>query len=447
MRFSPNTLSVLEFKSKRDVEICEKIYADHPLLGDKLEGTWNVRFAQEFNMTSDSRLFLPRPEWERKGYRPDAYGRWESPNGDIALPLYEGRMIGQFDFSQKGWVSGKGRGAVWRDIPWDQKDLSPQYLMSREEFVGRERAFKSLKATYMRIGSATNTRTMFSTVVQAVPCGDTAPVIVPTEPIEALYLCAVFNSFVFDWVIRKRCGGLHLDFHYIEPTPVPRGVLASVRRFMILGCASLSCVHQLFAPVWLRLAQEFVDLRSLSWQAHWSVTRYERLRLRCMLDAMVAELYGLTGEDLEHVLQPDESDLTGFWRVDQELPVEQRLTSLTMRAFEHLKQVGLEEFCRLGWGLPEYARAFDRPGVKSWTPTEDWSDCKRHARNILGEDGFTRFMASLSGQESEQTAKPAAHVAEPSPAYGPGAQRRLFPGDPTLFGDPMEDPAPRRRKN
>ena len=39
---------------------------------------------------------------------------------DTALPLYEGRMIGQFDFSQKGWVSGKGRTAVWRDIEWEQ---------------------------------------------------------------------------------------------------------------------------------------------------------------------------------------------------------------------------------------------------------------------------------------------------------------------------------------
>ena len=43
---------------------------------------------------------------------------WIKEDGieDVALPLYEGRMIGQFDFSQKGWVSGKGRGAIWRDI-------------------------------------------------------------------------------------------------------------------------------------------------------------------------------------------------------------------------------------------------------------------------------------------------------------------------------------------
>jgi len=47
----------------------------------------------------------------------------------IGLPLYEGRMVGQLDFSQKGWVSGKGRSAVWHEIPWDRKAVEPQCLM------------------------------------------------------------------------------------------------------------------------------------------------------------------------------------------------------------------------------------------------------------------------------------------------------------------------------
>src|SRR5262249_35621817 len=51
---------------------------------------------------------------------------------DVAVPLYEGRMIGQFDFSDKGWVSGAGRTADWRDILWERKTIEPQYLMSFE---------------------------------------------------------------------------------------------------------------------------------------------------------------------------------------------------------------------------------------------------------------------------------------------------------------------------
>ena len=64
------------------------------------------------------------------------YGRGAGIEG-VALPLYEGRMIGQFDFSEKGWVSGKGRGAEWRKIPWERKQIEPQYLMGLEDYQSR----------------------------------------------------------------------------------------------------------------------------------------------------------------------------------------------------------------------------------------------------------------------------------------------------------------------
>lgn len=53
----------------------------------------------------------------------------------VGLPVYEGRMIGQHDFSEKGWVSGRGRSAVWQDVPWEKKQIEPQYLMG--EVVSR----------------------------------------------------------------------------------------------------------------------------------------------------------------------------------------------------------------------------------------------------------------------------------------------------------------------
>jgi hypothetical protein len=121
---------------------------------------------------------------------------------------------------------------------------------------------------------------------------------------------------------------------------------------------------------------------------------------------------------------------------------------LILWALWHLKGIRLEEFCGCGWELLGNVRQFDRPGVKSWTSAEEWSDCERHARTILGEEGFARFMASLSGQETGRPAQKTVHVAEPSLTYGPGtpgAQRRLFPGEPTLSGDPKED-LPRGRK-
>ena len=75
-RFSPRSRAILEIQSVRDLEILEKIYANAVLLGDDGPDGWGIRYATEFHMTNDSRLFPPRPQWEAKGYRPDEYSRW-----------------------------------------------------------------------------------------------------------------------------------------------------------------------------------------------------------------------------------------------------------------------------------------------------------------------------------------------------------------------------------
>ena len=75
-QFSPKSRAILEIQSQRDLEILEKIYANAVLLGDDGPDGWGIRYAREFDMTNDSRLFSPRPRWEAKGYRPDEYSRW-----------------------------------------------------------------------------------------------------------------------------------------------------------------------------------------------------------------------------------------------------------------------------------------------------------------------------------------------------------------------------------
>ena len=184
-QFSPRSVAILEIQSKRDLEILEKIYANSVLLGDDGPDGWGITYAREFDMTNDSELFPPRPWWESEGYRPDEYSRWlkgrwrprtadssapseirraDLPPGVIlsregtewihegeiegtAVPLYEGRMIGQFDFSKKAWISGKGRKAEWAEIEWSKKSLQPQYLVAAIRLL-------SARGTYSRRGAS-----------------------------------------------------------------------------------------------------------------------------------------------------------------------------------------------------------------------------------------------------------------------------------------------------
>jgi hypothetical protein len=51
-----------------------------------------------------------------------------SPGGAY-VPLYEGRMVHQFDHAAKAYVSGEGRGAKWDELSFGQKVLVPHFFI------------------------------------------------------------------------------------------------------------------------------------------------------------------------------------------------------------------------------------------------------------------------------------------------------------------------------
>jgi len=85
-RFSPDSWSITEFNSQKDVDIAEKLYSDSPLLGADRDVEWKFPLLSvEFNMTHQSNMFKSKGE---------------------GCVLYEGKMINQFDhqFSEHKWV-------------------------------------------------------------------------------------------------------------------------------------------------------------------------------------------------------------------------------------------------------------------------------------------------------------------------------------------------------
>jgi hypothetical protein len=153
-----------------------------------------------------------------------------------------------------------------------------------------------------------------------------------------------------------------------------------------------------------------------------ATTPHERLRLRAIIDAVVAYTYNLTGDAYGWVLRdcdhPKEAltrsfcqtlEPKGFWRVGKDQPPELRHPVLSIIAFHELKKQGLEKFLGLnegdGWLLPETLRLADYglghdERAKEQQPVasvlgerllpsqlgEDieasWEECRRHAELI-----------------------------------------------------------------
>jgi len=357
------------------------------MLDDQTEWGWQLRHAKEFDMTDHSTLFPPLPRWEAKGYRPDGYGRWINQVGDVALPLYEGRMIGPFDPSEKGWVSGKGRTAIWRELPFKDKVFEPQYLLSVSDYLRQERALRGNKIAFMRIGSATNTRSMYASLVSDMPCGHSIFTLQPTESdvVHVLSLVACLNSFIYDYSLRCRLGGINLSYFIIAETP-----LFPPSQLFMSSCAKLAArlnmVMPCFSQQWQDLRATYPHLGEQHWRRLWAITQYERLRLRCILDAIIAELYGLSYDDFAWILRDDPTNPKGFWRVDKEKPKELRQTTLALEAFKHLKDVGLEAFCQEDWQFPSEVAAQLGPRFTTWqeqgTVAESWAECEENVRRI-----------------------------------------------------------------
>ena len=70
---------------------------------------WEIDYACEFHMTNDSKHFPPLDKWEAMASSLTCFGRWVAPDGEIAIPFYQGSTINQFDFFQKEYVAAQGK--------------------------------------------------------------------------------------------------------------------------------------------------------------------------------------------------------------------------------------------------------------------------------------------------------------------------------------------------
>jgi len=459
---SPKSLSLVELRTQRDLDIFRKIYDLSIRVGDNAPG-WQITYVREFDMTNDSKLFPPLKQWEVKGYKPDVFGRWIGPQGESALPLLEGRMIGLYDFSQKGWVEGKGRTAVWREIEFDYKCHEPQFLMAQAAYENGVEHSRRPKLAFMDVTSSTNTRTFVGAFVPPFPGNHKVPMLsLPSEQLDkTLGLLTVCNSLCFDFMLRNRFASTSLGWFILEELPIPVTPWDQNKKItdaLTIAAARLSLLHRRFAPQWLKLKQLYPELASKQWKHWWAVTEADRLRLRVEIDAFCSDLYGLDPDDFDWIVRDDPTDPKGFYRVDRKLPFRERLTGLAASAFRALKEakwsaesaalLSNDEFFEIV-GIPELTNAqaahakglpgpliAKRDGCHVWKPenfSEDdprhgwtWDDCWNDAVALLGsEAGVVEYLKPLADSRATLSAEQSESFKLVFPQQGP-VQRELF---------------------
>jgi len=450
--FSPYSKTILEIRSEQDLRVLQKIYANGVLLGDQGERGWGIKYAREFDMTNDSDLFPTRPKWEDRGFQPDEYGHWlqgewcdyQGPKSihdrepglvlsrdglqaisvdhieNVALPIYNAKVFDVWDFCSSGWASGKGRGAKWENIVFP-KVLKPEYLMGAKDYFSQVKNRRFPKLLFKDISTAIHKRTMMSAVAPDFPSVNASPVLKCKNENQELLLQCVLGSFGFDFVAKFKIGYLHLNYFIIEECPLTHVDKISTMKNFLLGAAlRLGCCAEIFASIWSTQRLIFGDK---SWRSLWAVSEHEKLRLRSIVDALVAYAYEMSFDEFAWVLKETDHpidllkswsftnalDQKHFWRIDKDKVPELRHTVLSLVAFHDLKEKGLDAFLSQnegeGWLIPEELRLADYglghderaqehqpvasqlgPRFYDWQLNEDversWRECTAHAELI-----------------------------------------------------------------
>jgi hypothetical protein len=265
-KLSPDSQSIMEFKNETDIIIAEKMLA-FPLLGEKLDDTWNLKLTSEFNMTTDSHLF-------------------KTENAKGRLPLFEGKMIHQFSST---W----GEPKYWIDEAEGRKGV----LGLRKEDVGQVLDYQCYRLAFRDVAASTNERTMIATIL---PRNVFCPHTMSLENVEnsninsetRLFLIALFNSFILDSIIRQRVTS-HVSFFFVYNLPIPRLTETDPRfKKIVERAAALICVSAEFEDLKQELVAKGYELKTDAPDV-----------LRAELDAMVAKLYDLTADEFAHILK------------------------------------------------------------------------------------------------------------------------------------------------
>jgi len=303
---NPFTGMLPNFSNKREADFLLRVSYDFPFFKNVYE---NVRFGRIVHLTSHAEFITKKKEEDN-------------------IPIYEGKFFNQFDgkFSGFNGVEDELRyGNKSSSVNINEaKKTSADYFPESRFFIKAEKwqlLSKNHKEKFMlawrSLTSATNTRTCIATVLPFIPASQSVQFLT-TNQNDLLYLSGLFNSVVFDFILKKKLSGIDLTQSVINQMPVPNIELLTSQINFNGGEATIE--HQ------FSLLRNDVRLNSLFQNLDLqneirSESKFETVR---KIDLLFMALYKLTDSEVQLVLtefskQYSKEDLSWFKKELQKL--------------------------------------------------------------------------------------------------------------------------------
>jgi hypothetical protein len=327
---NPNTLNLPAFRWAKDAEITAAIHKSAPVLvryhsDEAVESPWQVQFKIMFNMATDSGDFLDHQDIaplivERRGALAIL------KDGRQVYPLYEGKMLWQFDHrygTYEGQTEKQANKGVLPRVSDAQHDdpkyrIEPRYWVDSGLTSGALADDDTYEWFFAWRDVGISERTFIGTIIPKTAAGDKSPILVSPLPAKSrAALVACLSSLATDYSARQKA--MNMKYFVVEQIPVPPPSALSSSLSWLGGSPEdwladrvleLCYTNEELAPFAADLGRDHPPFR---WQAE------RRVVLQAEIDAALLHLYGLNRTQAEWLLDSfavlrkyEESDLGEF---------------------------------------------------------------------------------------------------------------------------------------
>ena len=220
---------------------------------------------------------------------------------DNNIPVYEGKFFSSFDgmYSGFNYVKMEDRyksKASTKKLT--QKDKS-KGVKPLSRFFIKEKKWKQLsknyKAGYMlawhSLTSSSNSRVCVATILPFIPASQSVQFLITKEVKDLIYLSCLFNSVVFDFVIKNKLTGIDLTQTVIKQIPIPRLDFSENKTIfcrLLDICYTFLSIDDRMDRLWDGLKVEKIETKN-------------REDVFVLLDSIIAFMYGLTIDELVYI--------------------------------------------------------------------------------------------------------------------------------------------------
>lgn len=335
---NPNTRTCPIFRTARDAEITKQIYRAAPVLireGDPEVNPWGVTFKTMFHMSNDSHLFRTRQEMEAQGATLGADGRFRRGD-EVWLPLYEAKMIHQFDHRFATYNTD----GTTRDVTEDEH-ADPDFVVMTQYWVAATEVARKFQdkttidfLAFRRISNTTNERTGIFSLLPPSAAGDSVFLLEPSVATRS-HMAAMLggtNSLVADYITRQKMGGTNMSFFIVKQLSVlpPETYTPALLDQIVPRVLELVYTAHDMVPFARDCGYEGPPFT-------WDEER--RAHLRAELDGIYAHLYGLNRDDFAYILDA----FPIVRRHDEQRHGEYRTKRLCLDAYDYFAPEALRE--------------------------------------------------------------------------------------------------------